>query len=215
MGRIILMRHGRTYSNASRILDTRPPGAELTLVGKQQARLAGPQLAEVTDDLGGALCSVAIRAQQTALRVINTYEQAKGLARGSVSLEVTPGLQEIFVGDYEGRSEPGAHRAYREALYGWMHDGLGVSMPGGENPRQVLDRYRPVMEGLAARISEDDRDYLLVGHGAAIRIAGRYSSNVPADVAFHTYLANCAMVVLHPTGQFGSWECESWAGVRL
>lgn len=215
MGRIILMRHGRTYSNASRILDTRPPGAELTLVGKQQARLAGPQLAEVTDNLGGALCSVAIRAQQTALRVINTYEQTRGLPRGSVSLEVTPGLQEIFVGDYEGRSEPFVHLAYREALHGWMHDGMSVSMPGGENPQQVLDRYRPVLEGLAARIAEDDRDYLLVGHGAAIRIAGRYSSTVPSEVAYNTYVANYSMIVLNPTGEFGSWTCESWAGTRL
>ena len=215
MGRLILMRHGRTYSNANRILDSRPPGAELTVVGKQQARLAGPRLAEVTDNLGGVYCSVAIRAQQTALRVTAYYEQALGLNRGSIPLEVTPGLQEIFLGDFEGHDSPDAHGAYNQALYGWMHNGLVVAVPGGETPQQVLDRYRPVMEKLAHRIDADDRDYLIVGHGAAIRIAGRYSSTVPTDVAYETYFANCAMVVLHPEGEFGQWRCESWAGVEL
>ena len=40
-GRIILLRHGQTYSNINRALDTRPPGAELTERGREQAQEVG------------------------------------------------------------------------------------------------------------------------------------------------------------------------------
>ncbi|WP_176669124.1 histidine phosphatase family protein, partial [Mycobacterium avium] len=37
-GRLILVRHGQSYGNVERRLDTRPPGAELTPLGRDQAR---------------------------------------------------------------------------------------------------------------------------------------------------------------------------------
>ena len=37
-GRLILLRHGQTHANVARRLDTRPPGAELTDLGRRQAR---------------------------------------------------------------------------------------------------------------------------------------------------------------------------------
>ncbi|WP_197696029.1 histidine phosphatase family protein, partial [Mycobacterium sp. E1715] len=37
-GRLVLLRHGQSYSNVERRLDTRPPGAELTPLGRDQAR---------------------------------------------------------------------------------------------------------------------------------------------------------------------------------
>ena len=36
-GRLILLRHGQSYGNVERRLDTRPPGAELTPLGRDQA----------------------------------------------------------------------------------------------------------------------------------------------------------------------------------
>ena len=45
-GRIILLRHGQTYSNIDRIMDTRPPGAELTERGRGQAEDVGRELAD-------------------------------------------------------------------------------------------------------------------------------------------------------------------------
>ena len=35
--RLVLMRHGQTHSNLQRVIDTRPPGADLTEKGQQQA----------------------------------------------------------------------------------------------------------------------------------------------------------------------------------
>ncbi len=43
-GRLVLVRHGQSHGNVDRRLDTRPPGAELTDLGRDQARAfaAGP-----------------------------------------------------------------------------------------------------------------------------------------------------------------------------
>ena len=37
-GRLVLVRHGQSHGNVERRLDTRPPGAELTDLGREQAR---------------------------------------------------------------------------------------------------------------------------------------------------------------------------------
>ena len=37
-GRLVLVRHGQSYGNVDKRLDTRPPGAELTPLGRDQAR---------------------------------------------------------------------------------------------------------------------------------------------------------------------------------
>ena len=52
---LILVRHGQTHSNAAKIIDTRPPGAELTDVGRAQATNLGAELAEY--DLNSINCS--------------------------------------------------------------------------------------------------------------------------------------------------------------
>ena len=85
-GRLILLRHGQTYSNVARRLDTRPPGAELTDTGRNQAWNVGAELAEFCGAgngspgrLGAVVSSVALRAQQTALLAMNAFEQTAGL----------------------------------------------------------------------------------------------------------------------------------------
>lgn len=215
MGRIILARHGQTFSNEARILDTRPPGAELTELGQQQAFEAGIRLAAESSSLVGATTAVAIRTQQTAMRMLAAYERERGLEAGTISVDVTFGLHEIFVGDYEGHREQEAHDAYNKALASWMHGGLDDRMPGGESPREVIDRYRPVLESIAANLGEDE-DHLVVCHGGVIRIVGQNSSDVPDTIAYETYMANCQFVILDTSaGGFGQWHCESWAGVAL
>lgn len=215
MGRIILVRHGQTFSNEARILDTRPPGAELTDLGKQQAIDAGVRLAQESPNLTGVTSAVAIRTQQTAQRIVASYERERGLAEGTVPVDVRFGLHEIFVGDYEGRRDEEAHRAYYESLTTWMHGGLDHRLPGGESPHDVIARYQPFLEEVAAKLGEDE-DHLVVCHGGVIRIVGQNSSDVPDAIAYETYMANCKYVVLDVSeGTFGQWHCESWAGVKL
>jgi len=62
-GRLVLVRHGQSFGNVHKRLDTRPPGAELTPLGREQARDFAKALPSPP---GLLLHSVATRAVQTA-----------------------------------------------------------------------------------------------------------------------------------------------------
>jgi len=62
-GRLVLVRHGQSVSNVDRRLDTRPPGRELTDLGREQARAFAK---DWRHDIGMVAHSVALRASQTA-----------------------------------------------------------------------------------------------------------------------------------------------------
>ncbi|MET1027152.1 MAG: histidine phosphatase family protein [Dongiaceae bacterium] len=81
------------------------------------------------------------------------------------SLTVEPRLIEMSFGDWEGqtlaalRDLPGADVNERETL------GLDFHAPGGESPRQVQERLRPLL----MEIAEDGRDTVWICHKAVLR----------------------------------------------
>ncbi|HCT14349.1 MAG TPA: histidine phosphatase family protein [Corynebacterium nuruki] len=92
MSRLLLIRHGQTYSNLSHSLDTQLPGASLTDLGWHQAHAAGQRLAGEVGETGtgasdvGApglylVSSQALRARQTAAGIA-TGGAASGLVLG-------------------------------------------------------------------------------------------------------------------------------------
>ncbi len=217
-GRIILLRHGQTYSNINRALDTRPPGAELTERGREQAQEVGRELAEMCGErLHRIHCSVALRAQQTAMLAAREVEKALDLPEFSFPVDVVVGVHEIFAGENEMLNDEDSHRGYTAALRGWLDGDSNVRMPGGENYVEVLERYQPVLETMAEEIS-DDEDVVLVSHGAAIRTMARHAATeqIDADFAFTGYLDNCRFVVLEPRGlPYGQWTVTRWADTPL
>lgn len=61
-GRIILLRHGQTHNNVKHLLDTRPPGAELTDLGRKQALEVGHELATYSGErLAHVYSSIVLR----------------------------------------------------------------------------------------------------------------------------------------------------------
>ena len=62
-GRLVLVRHGQSYGNVERRLDTRPPGAALTDLGHQQARAFAQ---DWSHPIAMVAHSVATRARETA-----------------------------------------------------------------------------------------------------------------------------------------------------
>lgn len=94
MSRLLLIRHGQTYSNLSHSLDTQLPGASLTDLGWHQAHAAGQRLAGEVGEVGEAaagedagasglylVSSQALRARQTAAGIA-TGGAASGLVLG-------------------------------------------------------------------------------------------------------------------------------------
>ncbi|MEB4209387.1 histidine phosphatase family protein [Mycobacterium sp. 94-17] len=198
-GRLILVRHGQSAANVERRLDTRPPGAELTLLGRDQARA----FAHRSGRPAILAHSVATRALQTAAVIGGQVEMAP--------VEVT-GVHEVQVGRLENRNDDDAVAEFNAIYERWHHGELDVALPGGETGSDVLDRYLPALTDLRLRYL-DDRDFhgdiVVVSHGAAIRLAAAVLAGVDADFALDKHLDNAESVALTPITD-GRWSCVRW-----
>ena len=212
--RIVLLRHGQTVSNLNRVIDTRPPGAELTEAGIAQALQAGVELFDHCGQrLVAAYSSVAIRARQTAELAVGSYEGVAGKASTSVPVNVVEGIHEIDLGDLEGRSDAAAYSSYLEHLGGWLRQDPSIRVGGGENYEELLKRFHPTLEAIMAENTDTDGDVLVVSHGGAIRVFAALASGLDAEQAVEAYIPNCGFVILNPDGNaFGHWAVEYWAG---
>ena len=199
-GRLILVRHGQSFGNVDKRLDTKPPGAELTPLGREQARDFAKAL---TAPPALLLHSVATRAVQTAAEI--------GGVANLPAREVT-GIHEVQAGDLENRSDDAAVDEFHAVYERWLKGERDVSMPGGESADQVLDRYLPVLTELRTRYLDDDGwtgDIVVVSHGAAIRLTAALLGDVSSTFALDHHLANTEFVILAPAGD-GAWRCEQW-----
>ncbi|WP_313860437.1 histidine phosphatase family protein [Mycobacterium sp.] len=198
-GRLVLLRHGQSFGNVERRLDTRPPGAELTPTGRDQAR------AFALDARRPALLahSVATRASQTAA-VIG--------AEVDVAPREVAGIHEVQVGQLENRNDDEAVAEFNAIYDRWQHGELDLPLPGGETANEVLARYIPVLTDLRMRYL-DDRDWngdiVVVSHGAAIRLVSAVLAGVDAGFALDNHLGNAESVVLAPITD-GRWSCLRW-----
>lgn len=199
-GRLVLLRHGQSYGNVDRRLDTRPPGTELTPLGHDQARtfarngLCRPGL---------LLHSVAIRAAQTAADIG---------AEIDVSASEVDGIHEVQVGELEDRSDDDAVAEFNAIYERWHQGELDVPLPGGETGSAVLSRYVPVLTDLRMRYLDNDdwtSDIVVVSHGAAIRLTAAVLAGVDGSFVVDHHLANAEAVVLAPITD-GRWSCVQW-----
>ena len=201
-GRLVLLRHGQSYGNVERRLDTRPPGAALTPLGRDQALAFahGPGRPAL---LGH---SVAIRASETAAVIAAELDMP--------AHEVT-GIHEVQVGALENRNDDDAVAEFNAIYDRWHHGELDVALPGGETGSDVLDRYVPVLTELRMRYLDDDDwtgDIIVVSHGAAIRLASAVLAGVDANFALDNHLGNAESVVLTPVTD-GRWSCVRWGAL--
>lgn len=199
-GRLVLVRHGQSHGNVDRRLDTRPPGSELTPLGRDQAR------AFARDGLtrpGLLLHSVATRAAQTAAEIS---------AEVDVPASEVAGIHEVQVGELENRSDDDAVEEFNTIYKRWHEGEREVRLPGGENANQVLDRYVPVLTDLRMRYLDDDEwtgDIVVVSHGAAIRLTAAVLAGVESSFVLDHHLNNTEAVVLAPVTD-GRWSCVQW-----
>ena len=199
-GRLILVRHGQSYGNVDKRLDTRPPGAELTPLGHEQAR----EFARTAASRPGLLLhSVATRAVQTAAEI-------------SAEVDVRPsavtGIHEVQVGDLENRNDDDAVAEFNAIYQRWLQGERDVPLPGGETANEVLDRYTPVLTDLRLRYLDDHEwtsDIVVVSHGAAIRLTAAVLAGVETSFVLDHHLSNTEAVVLAPVTD-GRWSCVQW-----
>jgi len=202
-GRLVLVRHGQSFGNVERRLDTLPPGAALTPLGHDQAR---------TFARGGhsrpaiLTHSVAVRASQTAAVIATELDLP--------AQEVT-GIHEVQVGELENRNDDEAVAEFQAIYKRWHLGELDVALPGGETANDVLERYVPVLTELRMRYLDDDRfdgDIVVVSHGAAIRLAAAVLAGVDGTFVLDNPLDNAESVALAPITD-GRWSCVRWGAL--
>ncbi|MET9613894.1 histidine phosphatase family protein [Kitasatospora indigofera] len=199
--RLLLIRHGETFSNLGRLLDTARPGAELTPLGQRQAAALPAALAE--EDLGLLYVSTLVRTQQTAAPL--------AAARGLEPL-VRDGLRELSAGDLELRGDEEAGALYMRTAFAWSAGDLALRMPGGESGAEALARLDEVV---AEATASGAGTVAMVSHGAAIRMwAAARAENVDVPFAARHPLDNTGVVVLDGSPEDG-WKALSWMGSPL
>ena len=201
-GRLVLLRHGQSYGNVDRRLDTRPPGAALTPLGRDQAMA----FAESSARPAMLAHSVAIRASETA-GVIG--------ARLDLPTHEFEGIHEVQVGNLENRNDEDAVNEFNAIYERWHRGELDVPLPGGETANDVLERYVPVLTALRLRYLDDHDwtgDIVVVSHGAVIRLASAVLAGVDAGFALDNHLGNAESVVLSPITD-GRWSCVRWGSL--
>jgi broad specificity phosphatase PhoE len=200
-GRLVLVRHGQTHGNVERRLDTRPPGAELTDLGREQARGFARDLPHRPAMI---VHSVALRAAQTAAEISSEV---------GIDTHEFEGIHEVQAGDLEDHNDDAAIAEFEMVYQQWHEGDLDVPMPGGETGNEVLDRYVPVLTRLRMRYLDDDSwhgDIIVVSHGAAIRLVSAVLAGVDGSFALDHHLANTESVVLAPITD-GRWSCLQWS----
>ena len=193
--RLLLIRHAETTANAERLLDTAPPGTDLSDRGRIQAEELVKALEDVP--LDAIYVSDLVRTQQTAAPL--------AAARGLAPL-IRPGVREIQAGEYEMAPDDGSWGAYLAVLYRWADGEPDARIPGGESGTEVLTRYDSVVAEAAQHEAA-----AIVSHGAVIRAwTGARAANVDRAFVADTRLYNAAVIILDGSPDAG-WRVETWA----
>lgn len=193
--RLLLIRHAETTANAERLLDTAPPGTDLSERGRIQAEELVKALEDVP--LDAIYVSDLVRTQQTAAPL--------AAARALAPL-IRPGVREIQAGEYEMAPDDGSWGAYLAVLYRWADGEPDARIPGGESGTEVLTRYDAVVAEAAQHEAA-----AIVSHGAVIRAwTGARAANVDRAFVADTRLYNAAVIIVHGSPEEG-WRVETWA----
>lgn len=199
--RLIFVRHGQTSSNVGGLLDTGEPGADLTDLGREQAKALLEVLAD--EPVEAIYASTLVRTQQTA-----------GPLAESLGLDVLirDGVREISAGDLEMLGDMASIRTYLETIFHWSAGDLDVLMPGGENGTEVYARFDKVVAEVAG---SGVNTAVIFSHGAVIRTwTAARADNITTDFAARNPVANTGAVVLEGSPGEG-WSALTWEGHAL
>jgi probable phosphoglycerate mutase len=149
VSRLLIIRHGATAWNADGRIQGR---SDQPLSSEGRAAVAGWAL---PPEAAAArwLCSPLARARDTA-----------AMLHGR-PVEAEPRLIETDWGDWEGRTLAELRAEFGEAMAANEARGLDFRPPGGESPRDVQERLRPLLAELAGR----DQSVVAVTHKGVLR----------------------------------------------
>lgn len=191
MTTIYLIRHAEAEGNLYRIAQGQHESG-LTDRGWRQVKALERRFADVPID--AVYASDLYRTRATATAIYRSH---------NLPLRRCPGLREICVGDWEGRTWGDIARTTPQAMADFGSRMDRWSIPGAETPAQVLARVRAAVESIARE--NPGKTLALFSHGYAIRLL----------------LANLQGISLRdtgeksPTGDNTAVSLLEWDGARL
>lgn len=191
MTTIYLIRHAEAEGNLYRIAQGQHESS-LTDRGWRQVRALERRFADIHID--AVYASDLYRTRATATAIYRSH---------GLPLHRCPGLREICVGDWEGRTWGDIARTTPEAMADFGSRMDRWSIPGAETPAQVLARVRETVESIARE--NPGKTLALFSHGYAIRL-------LLADLQGISLRDTGAK---SPTGDNTAVSLLEWDGARL
>lgn len=160
MTTVVLLRHGRTSSNATGVLAGRSSGVELDDHGRGQVARAAERLSGVT--LAGIVSSPLRRCRQTAASLLDQHPDRH--------VEVERGLIECGYGEWTGRK---LSELAKEPLWRTVQtQPSAVQFPGGEAMVEMSSRALNAIHVWDRRITAEhgaNAIWVAVSHGDVIK----------------------------------------------
>ena len=179
---MILVRHGQsTWNREHRIQGQLDP--PLSDEGRHQVELLGRRLAG--RHLAGFYASDLKRAFETA--------EAIG-AFVDLTPEPTPGLREIYLGDWEGLRTDDIAERFPDAWARWRQEPDWDLVPGGEGAARFEARVIATLDEILDRHSHGD--VLVVTHGGVIQVALHRVIGRPSRGVFPFKIQNASISLI-------------------
>ena len=157
MTKIYLVRHAEAEGNLYRIAHGHYNGLITDWRGPKQIRALAQRFEGIRVD---AVYSSDLYRTQTTAQAVYVPKH--------LPLHTSPAFREVHMGAWEGHAWQEVSRLWPEEFYHFNRR-IDLWQPeGGENARQVLERYLPALEEVAR--AHDGETIALFSHGAALRI---------------------------------------------
>ncbi len=168
---IYIVRHGETNSNDEGRLQGWS-NDHLNDNGVKLALITGQRMQNVKFD--ACISSPLNRARETAEIILRE-------SNNNIEIEYDNRIKEINMGDWEHKKiRPGECEIDEEALKKFFYNPLTFpGCPNGENTEQVCNRTQEFLKELVSR--DDNKTYLVVTHGCALRAMLNYLYDNPND----------------------------------
>jgi broad specificity phosphatase PhoE len=179
---IFFVRHAEsTWNRQKKIQGQRDP--QLSPYGKKEARLLAKRFKGLEFD--AAYTSTLKRAYQTAEIILGKKAE----------LVREEGLNEISLGEWEGKTLGQIKKTYGDAFYRWAAGPTKVPIPGGEDFRSFVKRVKRTLRAIEMRHPEGN--VLVVCHGGVISTYATVALNLPLDDVWCLTVKNASLTIVN------------------
>jgi broad specificity phosphatase PhoE len=178
---MFLVRHAEsTWNRMKKIQGQRDP--QLSKYGRKEAGLLAKRFKGLSFD--AVYASPLRRAYQTAEIVVGKKQEV-------IHEE---GLNEISLGEWEGKTVRSIRKEYGEMFDRWAVRPTRIPVPGGENFRAFVKRVKRTL--LAIESAHKEGNVLVVCHGGVISAYATLVLNLPPDDVWCLTVKNASLTIV-------------------